>query len=1306
MSPHKDSASCVRKSDLLRFKFASSLLAQTVGFAGALSLFVGIATCTVASAQTKVATVTTLSVTAGGSPASSVAAGTVVTLTAQVTAGSAGVSPGQVNFCDATAAHCTDIHLLATAQLTSSGTATYKFRPGIGSHSYKAVFVGTNKASGSVSNVFALSVTGSIPQLGTVTTINQTGSWGNYAFSATVTETGNTASPTGLISFLDTNHGNAVLATGTLGAATRGVMWSTVDTSAPALAGVSTSVTDLNGDGIPDLFVKDYFGTYNVLLGNGDGTFTAGTSEFGPSSEMGSFVIGDFNNDGIPDVAAIDSNYGSNNSITIFLGKGDGTFTAASISPAVGTNPSGIATADFNGDGNADLAVSQEDSSGHGQIVIFFGNGDGTFTQASTPTPSPWVASSVTAADINNDGNMDLVLSGNGQNGVTILLGKGDGTFTVVTGPTQSGEATVSVADLNNDGFPDLVFEAATTSYLAVFLGNGDGTFTEAPSSPTANFKTGNIAIGDFNQDGIPDIAYAVPGTTGVGLLFGKGDGTFVQTSALTSYSYDFSGDFVIADFNGDGWPDVLTVDGSGRTVEDSLTEQTETANASATVSIASPGAHLADASYAGNANYNASVSGSIALWGAPPATTATLAITSGGNTVSSVTPGTAVTLSAQVMSGGAPVTAGQVNFCDASSPHCTDIHLLGSAALNSSGTATFKFVPGTGSHSYQAQFVEDGYGLASASNTVSLSVGPAKSAVYTDTAAISSGGSPGNYSLTATVVGFGGTAAPTGNVSFVDTSFENSVLAMAPLGAATAGLGWLISQTPAFGSYPAAEVTGDFNDDGIPDLVVLWSNSSYGGSYSITIFTGNGDSTFTAGTTFSTGISNQIDPSMIADDFNEDGKTDLAILSWNTANNTSYVTTLLGNGDGTFAAPQTNVAFDQGVVGGDGVPGSLAAADFNGDGTLDLAVVGDYVAPGGVAILLGNGDGTFKAGPILAPNQDFGLVATGDFNGDGIPDLVVTNYFEFGASPTIFLGKGDGTFTAKPTSFTLDYFPTSIVVGDFNGDGILDLAFSDLNGVEIALGNGDGTFTETKASPIAVPSELYSLQAGDFNHDGTLDLAGVDSYNDRIVLLLGAGDGTFAVKATTPTVSQDWLGPFAITAADFNGDGVPDLAMLTKNTDTASILLAEPTETATATVTGIAPVGAGTHNVDVSYVGDRNYSPVASSTVALTAGLAPLTVTPAAGTYTSIQTLTISEAIPGATIYYELSGSVNTNGYVQYTGPISLPYGGWEVLYAYATETGYEQSNEVSNQYTLNYPVAPAQCCRWRQVATPVRRA
>jgi hypothetical protein len=1243
-----------------------------------------------APAQARTATTTTLAVTSSNGPVTTVPSGAVVTLTATVKAGSSLVSPGQVNFCDASAKYCTDIHLLGTEQLSGTGTVVFKFRPGIGKHSYKAVFSGTKTYAGSSSSASALAVTGAFPPLGTAETINQTGSWGVYALSATVTETGNTAPPTGTVSFLDKNHGNAVVGAGMLGSATRGLAWTNVNTSAPSLAGVYYAVADLNRDGIPDLFVEDYFGTYDVFLGNGDGTFAAKGSAFGPSSETGSFILGDFNNDGIPDVAAIHSSYsGSGSTITIFLGNGDGTFTVAGSSPAIGMNPGGITTADINGDGNADLVVSQMDSTGKGEIAVFFGHGDGTFTQSSSPNSVGSTAASIIPADINGDSNIDLVLTGLGQSGITILLGKGDGTFTVVAGPTQAGEATASVADLNNDGFPDLVFGAAGASDLTVFLGNGDGTFTEAPSGPNGNLVVGNfLTIGDLNQDGIPDVVYGDQSTTGV--LFGKGDGTFVQfPTTLTFDSYGFGTAFVVADFNGDGWPDVLAIEGSGRTIADSLTQPTETATASATVSIASGGSHLVDASYPGDANYGAGTSGTVSLWGAPPATTTTLAVTSGGAHVTSVSADSVVVLTATVMTGASPVTAGQVSFCDASATRCADLHLLGTVHLTSSGTAQFKFVPGPGTHSYKAMFVEDGYGLSSSSAVSTLSVGN-EPVVYSDTTTITTGGYPGDYSLTATVVGYGGSAPPTGSVSFLDTSFANKSLGAAPLGTSTAGLGWLTSQTPGLTNTPVSGVPGDFNGDGIPDLALLWSANAYGGPYSVTFLFGKGDSTFTTGPTLQlTGV--QSNPTMIAGDFNGDGKTDLAVLSGN-GYSSSYLTTLLGNGDGTFGAPLTMTVFNQGAGGGNGSSQSMVAADFNGDGKLDLAVVGQYVSPGGVAILLGNGDGTFTtAAANIAPGGDFGVIATGDFNRDGIPDLVVAGTYDSPVGNTVFLGKGDGTFTAVAMPPAANSVFQSIVVGDFNGDGKTDLAFGDNSAVAVFLSNGDGTFYAAAGSPFY--NSGLSLVAGDFNHDGKLDLAAIGgtNYNNsyQIDLYLGAGDGTFTPTTTPPITTQSFYSPFAIVAADFNGDGVPDLAALTNIANTASILITEPTQVATATLSGVAPVGVGTHNVEASYPGNTNYPAVISGTVALTAGLAPPVISPAAGSYSSIQSVTITESIPGATIYYSAYGIVNTNGLVPYTGPIKLNEGGIETIQAYATETGYQDSNYSTASYSINLPAA-----------------
>jgi hypothetical protein len=1239
-----------------------------------------------AAAQTGASTAITLAITAAGGPVTTVTSGTVITLTAHVTTGGVNVGAGQVNFCDATAAYCTDIHILATAQLTSSGRATYRFRPGIGSHSYKAVFVGTNSYAGSISTASPLTVTGTTGPFATDTSIAETGAWGDYTLTGTVTEAGGTVAPTGTVSFLDASHGNSVLATGSLGLAVAGVGWP----NPGSLTNTNTEgtyfvlVADLNGDGIPDVVLES--NPVSIYLGNADGTYTEATAPSiqGPTSYP--IVVADFNGDGIPDLAV--PLYSANGEIGILLGKGNGTFADPVVATVPGSNIEigPIVVADFNGDGIPDLAVIAEADSS--TVEILLGNGDGTFTAETTEPPISGTPSYLATGDFNGDGKTDLAV----EEGVTIaiLLGNGDGTF-AASGSVNSGStgSPIAVADFDGDGKPDIAVAEGAYSIesVSVLTGNGDGTFNSPYSGPgSTSPSTTWIQVADFNQDGAADVVLADSGGSAI-VFLNNGGGllseSFPVVSGLSVPDYLEVG---VGDLNGDGYPDIVAGGYYESTQGLYLTEPTETASASASVQVHGVGRHLAEASFLAEGNYESSISNPIPLWGLLPATSTTLSVTAGGSTVTSVAPGTAVLLTAQVSVGSAPVTAGQVNFCDASASHCSDIHILGSSALSSSGTATFKFVPGAGAHSYQAHFVEDGFGLSSASNIASLNVGPAPSPVYSDTTALwLNDGFPGDYSLIATVVGYGGPASPTGNISFLDTSFGNNVLATASLGTGIPGIGFLESFSPSFGSQPFGEVTADFNGDGIPDLATI-STDNGGSPYTVAVFLGNGDGTFRAGPTIQPPDPWSY-PFMISGDFNGDDKPDLAILSYD-GSTTSYITILLNNGDGSFIAKPTVVAFKQGSTGGDVILGTVAAADFNGDGKLDLAVVGDYVSTGGVGILLGNGDGTFTvAGPSLDPSGDFALIATGDFNGDGIPDLVIPNYFEFGGSPTIFLGKGDGTFTFKAMSLTLDYFPTSVVVGDFNSDGILDLAFSDLNGVEIALGNGDGTFNETSASPIQVPNELYSLQTGDFNHDGKVDLAGWDTYSGQIVLLLGSGDGTFTVTETTPGVTPSTYGIHQIAAADFNGDGVPDLAMLTYEVDTATILLTEPTETATAIVNNIAPVGAGTHNVEASYSGDGNYSPEVSATIQLTAGLVPVVFTPAAGTYSTPLTITLSESIPGSTIYYSASGIVNTNGFVPYTSPIPLTESGVATIMAYATETGYNQSYYAPETFTINLP-------------------
>jgi hypothetical protein len=170
--------------------------------------------CALPQAQAKTATTTSIAIKSGGGAVTTVTAGSILTLTATVTAGSAPVTPGLVKFCDATAKYCEDIHIVETAQLIKTGTATVRLRPGIGTHSYTAVFAGTNTYDASSSSAAQVAVAGTYP---TATTITSTGGLGSYGLTATVTGTGlDSPPPTGTVSFLDTSNSNAILGTATL----------------------------------------------------------------------------------------------------------------------------------------------------------------------------------------------------------------------------------------------------------------------------------------------------------------------------------------------------------------------------------------------------------------------------------------------------------------------------------------------------------------------------------------------------------------------------------------------------------------------------------------------------------------------------------------------------------------------------------------------------------------------------------------------------------------------------------------------------------------------------------------------------------------------------------------------------------------------------------------------------------------------------------------------------------------------------------------------------------------------------------
>ncbi len=316
--------------------------------------------------------------------------------------------------------------------------------------------------------------------------------------------------------------------------------------------------------------------------------------------------------------------------------------------------------------------------------------------------------------------------------------------------------------------------------------------------------------------------------------------------------------------------------------------------------------------------------------------------------------------------------------------------------------------------------------------------------------------------------------------------------------------------------------VGGDFNRDGKADLAVASGSTVY-------VLLGNGDGTIQR----ARGTAGPVNGNITGLKVVPTSTWPSLIMTGSKGTGTSFVATMIANGDGTFQAP---IETDFSVP----IPSTAVLGDFNKDGILDLA----FSNTSSVQVLLGNADGTFRLGPSTSLGQVVGrdTVGLGDFNHDGNLDLVVTVFdpFTLGFNFTgVMLGKGDGTFNplteiaGAGTSFA---GAITAVVGDFNNDGNLDIATAiqsigqfNQGYIFTSLGNGDGTFQSASQVP-GVVSITTPLLIADFNGDGNLDLATGGA------IYYGRGDGSFpyyGVSSTAPTV---------VLALDMNGDGLPDL--------------------------------------------------------------------------------------------------------------------------------------------------------------------
>jgi hypothetical protein len=872
------------------------------------------------------------------------------------------------------------------------------------------------------------------------------------------------------------------------------------------------------------------------------------------SYSLTSAAVADMNGDGNLDQIALSA---ASNQATILFGKGDGTFTAG---PPIDTGkaPHSVAVGDFNNDNILDFAVT---NSADGTVSIFLGVGDGTFTTAAAIAVGANVAN-IAVGDFNNDGNADLAVSS--SLGVTILLGNGKGGFTPISKSLAVPNATtLRVSDVNGDGNEDLVFTNSQSVYL--FLGKGDGTFTESTSlSVKCTAGCADVLVADFNGDGKPDLAVADPGVgiSAGSLVFlpGNGDGTF---GAQISSGFEKPQSLALGDFNGDGKLDVASNDinpsfvviwlnnGQGSFDPDfaslsndpSFSTVGDFNNDGVTGLVLGASGPVVEPQWQVTTTASGeTLSGSLGIhniFANYEGDESHLASSSGTVALQGPQAATSATLNVTPL----PLVPGQaVSIVATISPSVVDGYHPG-------GNVTFwngVHLIGTRSVSFATH-----QAIYTMTNPPISEKGAYLTAFYSgDTQFMSSESAPLRLtgagtlrpaSVTSLQFSPSSEVAP-GIVVTLSASVSSGVTPVTP------GL-VLFYDRLAANSRETLLGQAQLAQGGVATIKLRLGVGSHSiraafqGTNAVADSSSSIQSLTVAGTQLPDGVGtafsltpappsylNTTQDAVAIADFDNDGILDVATVSGNT------LFILPGNPDGTFREKNPiNLGSNSGIS-------SLLVADFNSDGKPDIAVLQILFLDSGpvwnLIILMGEGGGFFRPEPPITIPVPVSMVA-GDFNGDGIPDLAITNA---NGTVSILLGIGNGRFQEART-VALGATPSGTpVVADFNGDGILDIATSVSNSsdpLSLLLGNGDGTFATT-----SVPTECGPLLAGaDFNGDGYQDLA--LACGNSLQILLGYGNGTFKSLMTSGGYfTSPYPAPLTAVAADMNGDGIPDLVV------------------------------------------------------------------------------------------------------------------------------------------------------------------
>ena len=767
--------------------------------------------------------------------------------------------------------------------------------------------------------------------------------------------------------------------------------------------------------------------------------FAAPFLSFDTGQNNGAIAIGDLDGDGNLDMAITNYAY---DGVSVLLGRGDGTF-GPRTQVGAGRYPYDsytVAMGDLNGDGRPDLVTATGTLFNTDTIsvaTVYLGNGDGTFGSPRDFVTGLW-PDHVVIGDVNGDGKQDLVTA-NSQGSISVLLGTGDGTF----GPKADYVAGtypqfLSMADLNGDGKLDVAVSNSTSNMVSVLLGNGDGSFGD-PSAYAAGSHPYFVQPGDLNGDGKPDLAITNYEGGSVSLLFGNGDGTFGARNDLDTGMYSYPGSVAIADVDGDHVNDLVVVTVGSFSVTTYLGQ----GNGIFSKSSAHMVGYLAGSAVLGDLNRDGKLD--VAL---TTENSATVVLGNGDGTFG---------VDDEVATGTKPSSVVIGDFNGDSQPDL--------AVANQSDN-TVSILLGNGAGKF-----------------------PTKSDYTT-----------GTQPSSMVTSDFNGD----GRADLAVTDFaSNSISVLMGNGDGTFGP----KTDYVTGPQPFDVAVGDLNGDGKADLV-----TTNGNGYSVSVFLGRGDGTFSPRNDFIVDDPFYDSPISVAiGDLNSDGKLDLAVTtdSWT-------VSIMLGNGDGSFNAVSATYPTSR-------TPNSIAIGDLNGDGKPDLVetnLVDRYGGPGNVSVRLGNGDGTFGGPVSYGTGVMPASVAIADLNGDGKLDLAVANQRSY--STSVFLGKGDGTFPDR-TDYGTGQGSSWVAIGDLNRDGKPDLAVANAsdNTVSLLMNQADvstpalAALVSAEAKPGRVSLRWYmgvrevttariyrrvGLQAWTVRGDAASDAQGNLSYEDTDV--------------------------------------------------------------------------------------------------------------------------------------------------------------------------------------------------------------